>query len=234
MELEIVKNKDLDIEVYKEKQAFDKIVENIIDKSTDYILKAMPIQDNLKDILIDVKKSFKSKDFNKIVQTAVTSSIREGLEIIGAPISIIKDLNKLKNIALKGGLRESLNAGIEIFTNKYLKGNVLGEVVTRFVDDTKSYINSRRFTNQMDIDIDKIINKENKFKDLCKDWYKAYDKLDIDSINKIAKQIKTKEKTSSVTTDMSKATKVIYNMTEFVNTKQNKLSPTQLEICKTI
>lgn len=125
MELELVKNKELEIDKYKEKQAFDKVVENVIDRGTDYILKAMPIQENIKDILIDVKKSLKSKDFSKIVQTAVTSSLREGLEIIGAPINIIKDLNKIKNIAFKGGLKQALCAGIDIVTNKYLKGNIL-------------------------------------------------------------------------------------------------------------
>jgi len=236
MELDIVKNinKNLDIDLAREKQAFDKIIVNVIDKGTDYILKAMPIQENLKDILLDVKKSFKTKDFTKIVQTAVTSSLREGLEIIGTPINIIKDVNKIKEAAFKGGLRQALVAGIDIFTDKYLKGNILGDVIAKFTEETKDFINSKRFAMKIDEDIRKVTLKQEKFKILCSEWYKAYDKMDLVSLNNIAKEITTKQKTSLMNNDIMKATKIILNMTQFVNNKKDKLSLTQLDVCKSL
>lgn len=236
MELEIIKNlnKNLDIDLSKEKQAFDKIVLNVIDKGTDYILKAMPIQENIKDILIDVKKSFKTKDFAKIVQTAVTSSLREGLEIIGTPINIIKDINKVKDASFKGGLRQGLVAAIDIVADKYLRGNILGDTVAKFIGDTKDFINSKRFNIKIDEDIRKIASRQEKFKVLCNDWYKAYDKMDLPSLNEIAKQISCKQKTSVINNDIMKAAKIILNMTEFVNNKKDKLSTTQIDVCKSI
>jgi len=236
MELDIVKNinKNLDIDLSKEKQAFDKIIVNVIDKGTDYILKAMPIQENLKDILLDVKKSFKTKDFATIVQTAVTSSLREGLEIIGTPINVIKDINKIKDAAFKGGLRQALAAGVDIFTDKYLKGNILGDVIVKFRDETKDFINSKRFAIKIDDDIRKVAVKQEKFRTLCSDWYKAYDKMDLVSLNNIAKDISTKQKTSLMNTDITKAAKIILNMTQFVNNKKDKLSSTQLDVCKSL
>ena len=236
MELEIIKNinKNLDIDLSKEKQAFDKIIVNIIDKGTDYILKAMPIQENIKDILLDVKKSFKTKDFNKIVQTAITSSVREGLEIIGTPFNVIKDINKIKDVAFKGGLRQALVAGIDIFTDKYLKGNILGDSIAKFVDETKDFINSKRFNLKIDEDIRKVTLKQEKFKVLCSEWYKAYDKMDLPSLNNIAKEISYKQKTSVMNADVMKASKIILNMTEFVNNKKDKLSLTQLDVCKSM
>ena len=236
MELELIKklNKNLDIDLSKEKQAFDKIVVNVIDKGTDYILKAMPIQENVKDILLDVKKSFKTKDFTKIVQTAVTSSIREGLEIIGTPINVIKDINKIREAAFKGGLRQALVASIEIFTNKYLKGNILGDVVAKFIEETKDFVNSKRFAIKIDEDIRKVALKQEKFKVLCSEWYKAYDKMDLPTLNNIAKEISSKQKTSIINTDIMKASKIILNMTEFVNNKKDKLSLTQLDVCKSL
>jgi hypothetical protein len=236
MELEILKslNKNLDIDVSKEKQAFDKVIVNVIDKGTDYILKAMPIQENIKDILIDVKKSFKTKDFVKIVQTAVTSSVREGLEILGTPINILKDINKIKDAAFKGGLRQALVAGIDIISNKYLKGNILGDTISKFMEDTKDFINSKRFTIKIDEDIRKVAMKQEKFKVLCSQWYKAYDKMDLTSLNDIAKEISLKQKTSVMSNDVMKAAKIILNMTEFVNNKKDKLSLTQLDVCKSL
>lgn len=236
MELEIVKNlnKNLDIDLSKEKQSFEKVVVNVIDKGTDYILKAMPIQENIKDILMDVKKSFKTKDFTKIVQTAVTSSLREGLEILGTPINVIKDINKIKDAAYKGGLRQGLVAAIDIVSNKYLKGNILGDTIAKFMDDTKDFINSKRFTMKIDEDIRKIAIKQEKFKVLCTEWYKAYDKMDLSTLNDIAKQISSKQKTSVINTDIMKAAKIILNMTEFVNNKKDKLSLTQLDVCKSL
>jgi hypothetical protein len=236
MELEISKklSRNLDIDISKEKQAFDKVIVNVIDKGTDYILKAMPIQENIKDILIDVKKSFKTKDFSKIVQTTVTSSIREGLEILGAPINVIKDINKVKEAAFKGGLRQGLVAAVDIVSNKYIKGNIFGDTIVKFIDDTKDFINSKRFNMKIDEDIRKIAMKQEKFRMLCSEWYKAYDKMDLISLNDIAKKISNKQKTSVMNNEVMKAAKIILNMTEFVNNKKDKLSLTQLDVCKSI
>lgn len=236
MEIDITKNidKNMNLDFCREKGALEKVVINVIDKGTDYILKAMPIQENVKDILIDVKKSFKTKDFSKIVQTAVTSSVREGLEILGTPINVIKDINKVKDIAFKGGLRQALIASIDIVSNKYLKGNILGDVVDKFLGETKNFINSKRFSIKIDEDIKKAIDKQEKFKVLCSEWYKAYDKMDLESLNVIAKEISIKQKTNVISNDIMKAAKIILNMTEFVNNKKDKLSLAQLDICKSL
>lgn len=236
MNLEIVNNlnKNVDLDVIREKQILDKIVVNVIDKGTDYILKAMPIQENVKDILLDVKKSFKTKDFNKIVQTALTSSLREGLEVIGAPVSVVKDLNKIKDIALKGGLRQALVTGVDIISDKYISGNILGDTVTKFMKEVKDFINSKRFSMKIDEDILKAINKQEKYKVLCSKWYKAYDQMDLDSLNKIAKEISSKQKTNIINNELLKSSNVILNMTEFVNNKKDKLSVAQLDVCRSL
>lgn len=236
MEIELTKNidKSINLDFFREKQTLEKVVVNVIDKGTDYILKAMPIQENVKDILIDVKKSFKTKDFSKIVQTAVTSSLREGLEIIGTPINVIRDMNKIKDIAFKGGLRQALIASVDIVSNKYLRGNILGDVIAKFLDETKNFINSKRFNIKIDEDIRKALIKQEKFKVLCNEWYKAYDKLDITSLNSIAKEISNKQKTNVINNEIYKAAKIILNMTEFVNNKKDKLSLAQVDICKSL
>ncbi|MEG1142053.1 MAG: hypothetical protein RSE41_06370 [Clostridia bacterium] len=234
MELELKNNLTNDIEMNKDKIALDKIIGNVIDKSSDYILKALPIQDNLKDILIDVKASLKSKSFKKVISTVVTSSIREGLEIIGAPISIVKDINKLKDIAIKGGLKQLLSASIDIVMDKYIKGNLFGDITQKFADDMKQFIASKNFNLKIDNDINKLKDKQNEFKSLCSDWYKAYDKMDIEKINILANEINIKEKKILPSQELNKANNIIQNMTQVINNKKDKLSPMQFEICTNI
>jgi hypothetical protein len=147
---------------------------------------------------------------------------------------ITKDINKIKDAAFKGGLRQALVAGIDIISNKYLKGNILGDTISKFMEDTKDFINSKRFTIKIDEDIRKVAMKQEKFKVLCSQWYKAYDKMDLTSLNDIAKEISLKQKTSVMSNDVMKAAKIILNMTEFVNNKKDKLSLTQLDVCKSL
>lgn len=99
---EIKVDKELEIQINKNKNGFQNLVEGIIDKGADYAIKSFPINDHVKDILIDVKNSFKSKDFKEILKTAINSSIREGIEIINMPINVLKDINKVKESAFRG------------------------------------------------------------------------------------------------------------------------------------
>ena len=128
---ELLKNKEknieVDVEVNRSQRIFSNLTYDVINKGADYVIKAMPVNEHIKDILIDVKKSFETKDFKQIIKTAVSSSIEEGLELINAPKNVIKDITKIKNIAIKGGLREGISAAIDIVTNKYLKNNLFSE-----------------------------------------------------------------------------------------------------------
>ena len=119
------KNISNDIDITKDKNilevqninVFSNILSNLIDKGTNYIIKSLPVNSSTKDILIDVKDAFKTKNFKNIVSTAVKSSIREGLELLSIPKNVIQDINNIKNIATAGGLSCALSAGIDIVTN---------------------------------------------------------------------------------------------------------------------
>ena len=165
------------------KNEFSNIVKNVIDGGANYIIKAMPINDNLKDILLDVKKAFKTKDFGHIVSTAINSSIREGLEMLSVPKEIIKDIGKLKDVAMKGGLSCALSAGVEIILNKYVKNNLNFIDIKDFISKMKDFINNRAFTNKLDQGISKSIKRLNKFQDLCNNWYKSYNEFNLNEIN---------------------------------------------------
>lgn len=76
--------------------------EKTIDHAAKYVIKAMPVPDAVKDILLDIKDAIKTKDVKEVISTAVKSTVREGLEMMGLSTSSINSLMELKDIAKKG------------------------------------------------------------------------------------------------------------------------------------
>ncbi len=234
MNLELVNDLIKDIDLSKETKTFGKIVTEVINRGSEYVIKAMPIQDNIKDVLIDVNKSLQTKDFGKIVHTAVTSSVREGIEFISAPIDIVKDISKITDVALKGGLREGLSAAVDIVLDKHIKNNLLADVISNYKEDIKNFINSKNFTNKLSGVIEKMQEKQNSIKSLFESWKENYENFDLNKINELFSEIKSKKNVISSSSFLKNEFKFINNVMEFVNNKQEKLSEFQLETCRII
>ncbi len=227
-ELELEKNID------GMKKEMGTILSGLVDKLAGYAIKAMPVPDGVKDILFDVKKVFKEKDFKNLVSTVISSCLREGLEVIGTPNAIIKDIGKLGEVIKKGGIINGLVASIEIAANKYMKNNILGEYVETFFDKVREGMKSRDFSTKIDKQISKISFKEQEFKEKCKAWYEAYNKMDNESINKIAEQLSKSTVLKGANSKTKAENRVIQNMTKLVNNKNEKLSKEQLQLCQII
>ncbi len=227
-------DRDLNLQISKNNNEFQNIIGNIIDKGAEYAIKASPVNGHIKDILIDVKNSLKTKDFKEIIKTAVNSSVREGLEILNMPKNVLKDISKIKDIAIKGGITSAINAGIDIFCKNTFKNNIFEPYINTFVKDIKTFISSKTFVEKLDRSFDRIREKVTDFKQLCNQWYQSYEKFEIDSLNSIAKQLNAKQKLVNNSLECIKENNIIQNMTELVNNKNNKLSPMQLQICNNL
>ena len=232
MDLELVNNLTKSLDINKETKLFSKSVESIIEKGAVYVLKAMPIQENVRDILIDITKSLKTKKFSNIVQTAVTSSVREGLEFLETPISIIKDVKKVVDISKKGGLREALCSAIDITFNKYIKNNLLSDVIGEYRDDIKSFINSKEFDRQLSKATNLIEMKQQGIMGVIDNWKKCYEDSNINDLKLNFEKLKKSTKIINRVPDLKNEFNFINNVMEFVNNKQYKLTPIQLEFCK--
>lgn len=235
---ELLKNKEknieVDVEVNRSQRIFSNLTYDVINKGADYVIKAMPVNEHIKDILIDVKKSFETKDFKQIIKTAVSSSIEEGLELINAPKNVIKDITKIKNIAIKGGLREGISAAIDIVTNKYLKNNLFNSFIKDFTDKTKDFIFNKSFLDKLETGITNILNKADKFKEKCNQWYKYYESLDFENMNLLAKSLNRERSKVANDIECIKENNIIQNMMKLVNSKKDKLSNMQLQICNNL
>ena len=138
-------DRELDFQENRNKQEFTNIVGKVIDSGTNYVIKALPVSENIKDIILDIKSAFKTKDFKEILKTAVNSTIREGLEVLSLPKNILSDITKISKVAFKGGLSSALSASIDIIANKYLKKSIFSPILDKAIKDIKLYTSSSTF-----------------------------------------------------------------------------------------
>ena len=228
--------KSNDLELSRTSNEFENIVKNAIDKGAEFIIKASPLNPHIKDILIDVKDALKTKDFKEILKTAVNSSIREGIEILNLPKTTLKNITNIANSAFKGGLPLAINTTLDIFIKKKYNGNIFFNYISSFASELKSFVNSRSFKDRVTSGVNKVTNNIENFKELCQNWHNSYNNknLDIEKINQIALDIKKKSKELKNFADCIRENNVIQNMTELINSKKDKLSDTQLEICSSL
>lgn len=238
MENVISLNKDIDeklsFQEERNRNEYSNTVAKVVDNSIGYIIKALPVNENIKQIALDVKDAFKTGDFKEIVKTAVKSSIKEGLEILNLPKNVISDITKISKIAFSGGLSSALSAGIDIISKKYLKNNIFSSVLFKITNEMKNYVFSKDFKIKIDNNINKLLEKNNKFNDLCQKWYESYEKFDLFNMNSLCKSIKNMQKHIVNDKDCKVQSDIIENMTNLINTKNSKLSSIQMQICNNI
>lgn len=223
-----------DLEVEKNKEELMNIILNIIDKGANYVIKGMPVNEHIKEVLIDVKKVLKQGDFLKILNTALTSSIKEGLEIAGVPEKNISEINKMVEAAFKGGLSNCINIGIDIVSTTKKYGNIFYNYIDDFFGDLKSFISSTEFKKKIDLNVEKCMNKVDDFKELCNDWYDAYDNFDLRQIKEIANKLNKLKYKVNFNNDCMNENNIIQNITELVNVRKQKLTKTQYDICSSL
>ena len=55
------------IEIEKNKTEVSNIISKVIEKGANYIIKSMPVNEHIKEILSDVKEALKERDFLNII-----------------------------------------------------------------------------------------------------------------------------------------------------------------------
>ena len=232
MNLEI--DKDINLNLDKEKNVFKNIIGDVIDKASNYVIKMLPVPEGVRDVLKDVKEAIKTKDLKQVITTAVNSSLREGMEILGFDDKQIKEISNMKEALLKGGLRQALNAGIETSYSKYINGNLLGNEIDTLKAGIINTINGQKFTNVLDDKISAINACNNALESLCNKWNTAYNDFNLANLNKINLQIKSIKSNNYINDIIENRIKSIDNMTKMINSKSAKLTSLEKELCQTI
>lgn len=205
-----------------------------IDHAAKYIIKAMPVPDAVKDILMDIKESVKTMDIKQVVSTVVKSTVREGMELIGLSSSSINSIIELKNVSAKGGLITALKNGIEIVSKNYLNNNIVGDYVYDFFNKLKNYIMNKEFNRSLTNLVKRLEEKKDKFLEKCEEWYNEYKSMNMVKINSIASELDSNKYILSRYIDCARENGIIQNMTAMVNNKKEILTSNQQRLCQVI
>ena len=119
-------------EIEKNKEKLKEILLKIINKGSNYVIRGMPINNHIKEILINTKEALKEEDFNNVIKIAITSSIKEGLEILGKDSKELNGIENITDIAFNGGLVKSLNLGVDMVENMKKYGNLFYNYIEDF------------------------------------------------------------------------------------------------------
>lgn len=222
------------LEVKKNKEEITNIILKIIEKGSNYIIKSMPVNKHVKEILVNVKDSFGDSDIKGIIKVAIDSSIKEGIEILGIKEGELVEIEKMVTIAFKGGLPKSINLGVGTIENVKKYGNIFFNYIEDFFNSLKRFIASSGFETRVHEGINKCLNKVEEFKDMCNDWYDAYDKFDLNDLKDIASKLDKMKKKVSFNNNCLSENTIIQNVTELVSRKNGKLTKTQFDICSNL
>ncbi len=215
----------------KNKKEIVQIIEKTIDKGANYIIKSMPINKHIKEILIDIKQCLKEDDFINVIKVALVSSIKEGKEYLGIKDKNLSNIENMVDIAFNGGITTSINLGVDIIENTKKYGHLFYNYIEDFFVNLKRFISSKEFKNKVYCGVSKCLNKVDDFKKTCSDWYEAYDSFNIDSIKEIATKLNKMKGKVSFDTNCINENSIIQNVTELVSRNKKKLTGTQFAIC---
>ncbi|MGN1012551.1 MAG: hypothetical protein ACI4ON_01815 [Clostridia bacterium] len=222
------------IEIEKNKEEIKNIISNIINKGSNYIIRAMPVNNHIKEILIDIKESLKEDEFKDIIKVAINSSINEGLEIVGIKKDSLFQIDKMVDVAFNGGLTKSINIGVDIVENMKKYGNIFYNYIEEFFESLKGYIAGKDFREKVYLKINRCLDKVEDFKDMCNDWYDAYDSFNLNSIKELADKLNKMKKKVSFDNNCVSENTIIQNVTELVSRENKKLTSLQFDICSNV
>ena len=95
-----------DLDISRNNKDFVKIVSDVVKSGITYSMKALGDEkEEFGDFLKSIKNLFNKNEFKNMIECAVGASVGQGLENLKEKNSSLKDLNKFKEISIKGGLK---------------------------------------------------------------------------------------------------------------------------------
>lgn len=217
--------------IEKNKKEITQIIENTIDKGANYIIRSMPVNKHIKEILINTKQALKEESLTGVIKVALVSSINEAKGFLNEKGNDLNNIEEMVNLAFDGGVTSSINVGIDMIENTKKYGNLFYNYIEDFFVKLKGFVTSKEFKSKVYLGVSKCMNKVDNFKQICSDWYDAYDDFNIDSIKEIATKLNKMKGKVSFDSNCINENSIIQNVTELVSRNKKKLTSTQFAIC---
>ena len=229
----IIMDEDIDMN----NEEINNLIIGLLDKGANYSIKSMSVGEQLKELLLDVKKSMQDEEFKELLNSAINSSLREGLDIknyndydfeedddeneIDENLGLSKkkinlnDISTAIKIAFEGGLPQLINLVIEMVTASKKKNNIFSNYIDEFVCRIKTYVQSEEFKKKVNRGVLKCSDKV---------------ELNIEQIKEIAKELKEMKNKVKFDNECLNENEIIQNITDIITKKGEKVSKSRIDI----
>lgn len=239
---------NIDINDLKELQMFDKFnlsnvvndkylnksIYNIIDSGINYIIKSMPINKSVQNVIIEIKDVIKESGLKEAIKESLNIALKEGLNFIKLPKNIIESGKQVMEIITKGGFKYLLVNSIELLFNSAIKSRILPIEISKFIERVKDYIFSEKFSNKFQGLFNQIDKQKEVLNSRINSWNEAYNNKNIQEMDKSYRIIKQMSGGIVLDSNISKTIDTIKNITKLFKTKKDTLNNYELELCAKI
>lgn len=199
-----------------------------INSAIDIGLKAL-LPDIIEDQIIDVKNAILENGFSEGIKQVINSSINTGKSIMGIITGNFENISQIQLAVKKGGIldniSELLDYSIKLATNK----NLINKATSYMLKNGKNtIINS--ISNNIEETLTRQLKAVEKLEQYCENWDIAYNKKDLELMEKCYKNIKNNlNKIVPLETVIDKSRK-IENIQNLIKNNGNNFNISSLEM----
>ncbi len=199
-----------------------------INSAIDIGLKAL-LPDIIEDQIIDVKNAILENGFSEGIKQVINSSINTGKSIMGIITGNFENISQIQLAVKKGGIldniSELLDYSIKLATNK----NLINKSTSYMLKNGKNtIINS--ISNNIEETLTRQLKAVEKLEQYCENWDIAYNKKDLELMEKCYKNIKNNlNKIVPLETVIDKSRK-IENIQNLIKNNGNNFNISSLEM----
>ena len=181
MELELVKSNNLEIERSQNdflQSNLGKVINTTLDIGLRYLL-----PDFIENEVINIKNAFISEGWEKGLNQILQEGINLGKSITGIFTGKFENVNQIKKTVENGGIIDSASDLLDIVLNKCTEKGLINSNVKSIISKGKDVLMSNVSSNIEEM-LTKQDNIEQSIKKALNSWQKAYNKQDVDIMDK--------------------------------------------------
>ena len=191
-ENELNVNNKIDIinenEIYnKQKNFLESDLVKVINTAIDIGLKAV-LPNLIENEVIDIKNIILEQGFSDGIKEILNSGIDAGKSLSGIVTGNFENISQVQMAIKKGGVLDKISSLLDFSINMACKNNLIDNKTASLIKNGKNtVINS--ISDKIEENLTNQIKSVEKLEKYCEKWINSYNNRDIDSMNKVYKNI---------------------------------------------
>lgn len=214
----IVVSRDLDI-AEKQKSFLESSIGKTINSALDIGLRAV-LPNIIEDQIIDIKNILLEQGLKDGLPEIINTGLDFGKSAVGVVTGNFENVSQVQMAVKKGGIIDSVSKLIDFSVDLAYKSNLINNDIAKLIKSGKNTI-METIGEKIENELTNQIRGIEKLENYCNKWQEAFDKRDIESMNKIYKNIQKREESILPIENLINNIKRIDNIQELLRSKEN-------------